>query len=69
MSHSEKRGIIGTRLWESNVAPLRRGAGFSPERRAFDEELALFERQARDEAGRGEGPAGETSGPRTDTAA
>lgn len=42
-----------TKTRDRTVPPLwhRRDAGLQAERRSFEEELALFERQARDEAG------------------
>lgn len=49
MVHPGETGIPGMRRRGSDRTPLRWGAGLPSEGRTFDEELALFERQVREE--------------------
>ena len=71
MLHRGGANMTGMRRWGWDRPRPRWGADLSPEQRTFDEELALFERQARDEAGRGAGSIGDerTSGTSEGTAA
>lgn len=57
MLHHGEAGMAGMRRRRLAPRPLRRGTGYLPEGRTFEEDLALFERQVWEEAGWGYGAA------------